>query len=596
MASPTSPARRVLVSPEELIGYAIDGKYRLDSIIGGGGMGVVYRSTQQNLNRPVALKLLKLTEGNFDKSVERFKREIDIVAQLTHPNIVRVFDSGVDPELGLHYIAMELIEGVSLDRLIAQWRLKPQLSVEIARGICEALTEPHRLNIIHRDIKPGNILLTVRSDDTLGVKVVDFGISRSTQVEPDARVTSTGEVIGSPQYMAPEAARGVEIDARTDLYAVGVLLYEMISGQPLFQAPTPILLMLRHLREPAPSLHELNPGDLNLNEAIPAALSTLVDRLLAKSPDDRPASAREVLRELDAIRAAHNLYLPRLNSSASPIAALRPWMHRLSQDGAQREPGEPGATLGFLPFFEGWLVPDTADFLLQTPPPITPDFDDASQTYAWQHAQTLPLDTQDELDAPEDEKLADSAPTPALDTGRIAGEVKHENTEDFAVGPASVTRLPIGLMGAGIVALLITGAAIFWPRPQNPNPDAPTSVTADAHLSAGNEAPAIIPNPPLHQADASSAPPSALAKDPAGAEEAPQAELPAGTENSGAPADTAPPKAPDTQKKPDAKTTPKAKNSAAKSKKTPAPQQPREPQPSTDDAKLEEGLDWLKKR
>src|SRR5690554_1903082 len=452
MASPTSPARRVLVSPEELIGYAIDGKYRLDSIIGGGGMGVVYRSTQQNLNRPVALKLLKLTEGNFDKSVERFKREIDIVAQLTHPNIVRVFDSGVDPELGLHYIAMELIEGVSLDRLIAQWRLKPQLSVEIARGICEALTEPHRLNIIHRDIKPGNILLTVRSDDILGVKVVDFGISRSTQVEPDARVTSTGEVIGSPQYMAPEAARGVEIDARTDLYAVGVLLYEMISGQPLFQAPTPILLMLRHLREQPPSLHALHPGDSQLTESIPADLATLVDHLLAKDPDDRPASAREILRELDAIRAAHNLYLPRLASNASLIAALRPWMHPLdasSQEGSQREPGERGETMGPLPFFEGWLVPDTADFLLQTPPPTRPDFDEDTGAYAWHHAQTLPLDTQDELSTAEEPARTSPPAAAPLDTGRIAGDVNGGQTDDF-VAAAIVNRTPFWLMGLAL--------------------------------------------------------------------------------------------------------------------------------------------------
>ncbi|QDG49385.1 serine/threonine protein kinase [Persicimonas caeni] len=425
MASSANPQRRVLVSPEELLDYEIGGKYRLDAIIGGGGMGMVYRTTQQNLNRSVALKLLKLNEGDSQKALDRFKREIDIVSQLTHPNIVRVYDSGVDPELRLHFIVMEMVDGVGLDALVARFRFDPALSIEIARGVCAALTEPHRLGIVHRDIKPGNILLTVRSDDTLGVKVVDFGISRSTQVDDDGRVTATGEVVGSPLYMAPEAARGADIDGRTDLYSVGVLLYEMLSGQPLFQGPTPVSIMLRHMGEPPPSLAEVLPAD-----AVPAELVELVESLLAKRPADRPESARAVLRRLDAIRDEHGFGTLRLDGASSPAVALRPWMSAL--DAPTVETGELDAptetwtadkTTEELPFFEGWLIPETAELLRRTDPhptrPMAQDVDDSAAAHAQTEQWTMPAESQPPADTSTGRiRQVDDAPEDANADGR----------------------------------------------------------------------------------------------------------------------------------------------------------------------------------
>lgn len=603
MASSTTRQRRVLVSPEELIGHAIDGKYRLDSIIGGGGMGMVYRATQQNLNRPVALKLLKLPKDDSQKSLERFQREIDIVAQLSHPNIVRVFDSGVDPELGLHYIAMELIEGVGLDRLVAHWKFEPALSLEIARGICAALTEPHRLGIVHRDIKPGNILLTVRSDDTLGVKVVDFGISRSTQVAADNQITSTGEVIGSPQYMAPEAARGVEIDARTDLYAVGVLLYEMISGRPLFQAPTPILLMLQHLRERPPSLHDLQPAELLPIQSVPPVVSAMVDRLLSKDPKDRPSSAREMLRELDTIRDVCDLHLPRLNGNLSALGALRPWIHPLNPEALGENPLADESEM--VPYFEGWLVPDTAEFLAPISAPSQSNRPQPqSGDNAWQHAHTLPLDTQEELAAqhaapPNTTEFKHASGPRSITqpgTGPLVSRSEVETTEKIEPPtPAKPDRTPIWLMGAGVVALLITSAVIFWPTTGAPIADAPI---ADA---PNTDAP---PETPTLKAPSKDAPAHAFGEPDAGSNpdastseaSTPEADI------SEVSAEPIAPKKPVKQKEP-AKQKPPAKPQKPAQQEQPAkqnthtkPKEPAEAPPSSENDKLEEGLDWLRKR
>jgi serine/threonine protein kinase len=353
---------RVLITPQELLGFEIDDRYRLDEIIGGGGMGVVYRTSQRNLSRAIALKLLKLDESEGKHRVQRFKREIEIVSQLSHPNIVRVYDTGVDPTLGLHYIAMELVDGLSLDELMDGSKMSSELAIDIACEITAALTEPHQLDIVHRDIKPANVLVFVRSDDTVGVKVVDFGIARDA-ASTSSKITTTGVVVGSPMYMAPEVARGEELDGRTDLYSLGVMLYEMLSGSTPFPGATPVAIMLRHAVEEPPSLADAVSEDFAVPELV-----EVVDRLLAKERTDRFESAKDVLRALESIRAARGMSRVQLDGS---LTALQAFGAHMSQAPGVVDSIEVDAFSPTTPMnaagpmvntddFAGWVVSETA--------------------------------------------------------------------------------------------------------------------------------------------------------------------------------------------------------------------------------------------
>ena len=229
-------------------------------------MGVVYKAQQISTNREVALKIVKLDLGD-DARIERFQQEIDIISQLSHPNVVRVFDTGTLPGHDLLYVVMEYIDGISLGDVLwhkhaedqyFKCRTRVEFALEVIYQLCAALTEPHRVEIIHRDIKPENIILAPSSDETIQVKVLDFGIARvlnekSTTARKkmtDARVP----FVGTPHYMAPEQVARSQYDARTDLYAVGVILYEMLTGQYPFDDDNVLALLLRKTQNSPPPL------------------------------------------------------------------------------------------------------------------------------------------------------------------------------------------------------------------------------------------------------------------------------------------------------------------------------------------------------
>lgn len=315
----TQPARpRLLLEPQDLVGYTIDGRFRLNDMIGQGGMGVVYRSRQDGIDRDLAIKILKPGHLNASRRLERFEREISIISSLSHPNIVRIFDSGRDPGLEVHYIAMELVHGVSLDTILRGHLLKVEFALEVAYQICGALTEPHARGIIHRDIKPENILIVGMADETVQVKVLDFGIARSQR--GDGKVTTTGVVIGTPKYMAPESVQGAEIDARTDLYAVGVILYQMLVGRPPFSADTPVATMIQHVTQQAPDIEEALKGFQY------AEVSQFVRSLMAKKPDDRPQSARVARSKIDEIRDLYGFGRLKINVNEKPLESLENWL------------------------------------------------------------------------------------------------------------------------------------------------------------------------------------------------------------------------------------------------------------------------------
>ncbi|MFD9125133.1 protein kinase [Kitasatospora sp. NPDC059571] len=268
-----------------MIGRALNGRYELVEILGTGGMATVYRGVDRQLGRQVAVKVLNGGLADDPRFAERFGREAQHAAMLVHPRIVMVFDSGVDEQSP--YIVMELVQGRTLGRVLAeQGALPVDRAVGIAAAVCEALEVAHAAGLVHRDVKPGNIMIT----DDGGVKVVDFGIARAGSSGAQ-QLTQTATVLGTAAYLSPEQATAAALDGRSDLYAVGCVLAEMLTGEPPFAAETPVAIAFKHVTE--------QPAPVSVRRAgIPPALDVAVMRLLAKQPADRPATAAAARAEL----------------------------------------------------------------------------------------------------------------------------------------------------------------------------------------------------------------------------------------------------------------------------------------------------------
>ena len=259
-------------------------RYRLDTKIGEGGMGVVYRGVDLALDRTVAIKLTRAPPGADPGNSTRFLREVKSAAKIRHEHVVEVFDVGEDLGGDLFYV-MELLEGESLSRrLKRERRLSPAAAVHVAAQVCEALAAAHDGGVIHRDLKPANVMLLRRGRDDAYVKLIDFGISKTA--DPGAIPTRTGELVGTIGYMAPEQIRGDRVDARTDLYALGVMLYRALTGDDVFEDRGLPAAVHDHLETAPMKLRQRAP-----DAGIPAALDAAVLRCLAKRPEDRFDSA-----------------------------------------------------------------------------------------------------------------------------------------------------------------------------------------------------------------------------------------------------------------------------------------------------------------
>lgn len=266
-----------------MIGKILGGRYRIEEKIGDGGMAVVFRGVDTLLGRSVTIKILRETLAGDQDVVRSFRREAHAAASLSHPNIVNVYDVGREEEI--YYIVMEYIDGRSLKELImAEGRLSLTQAVSIALQICEALQHAHRHNIIHRDIKPHNILITQEGR----AKVADFGIARAIT---SATVTYTQSIVGSVHYFSPEQANGGLAAEKSDLYSLGIVLYEMLTGDVPFSGDTPVSIALKHVREEIPVPSEINPD-------IPPDLEEIIMKAVEKSPEDRYESAEELARDL----------------------------------------------------------------------------------------------------------------------------------------------------------------------------------------------------------------------------------------------------------------------------------------------------------
>jgi eukaryotic-like serine/threonine-protein kinase len=263
------------------------GRYELGRLLGAGGMAEVYEGHDRLLARRVAVKILLAQYAHDPAFLARFRREAQAAASLSHPNIVGVFDTGSEGDTW--FIVMEYVDGRTLKDIIrAEGALYWARAAEVAGDVAGALAVAHARGIVHRDVKPGNVMLTTEGK----VKVMDFGIARATAVPS---ITQTSAVVGTAQYIAPEQAQGLEVDARSDVYSLGCCLYEMVTGQVPFTGPTPVAIAYRHVREDPTPPRALNPD-------VPVPLERVCLKAMAKRPEDRYQTAAEMQRDLERVR------------------------------------------------------------------------------------------------------------------------------------------------------------------------------------------------------------------------------------------------------------------------------------------------------
>ena len=328
----------------------VGGRYELDDLLGRGGMAEVRRAVDRRLGRPVAVKQLRADLATDPTFQARFRREAQSAAGLNHPTIVAVYDTGeeTDPITGVSipYIVMELVEGPTLRDILRDGRkILPERALELTQGVLDALSYSHKAGIIHRDIKPANVMLTPSGV----VKVMDFGIARAV-ADTSATMTQTAAVIGTAQYLSPEQARGETVDARSDIYSAGCLLYELLVGRPPFIGESPVSVAYQHVREAPVPPSQLDP-------VITPEIDAVTLKALAKDPIDRYQSAREMKADIARVLAGQQAtaMVPRIAEPAATRAAgydaptrlvtppptNGPDSNRRRGRGATQEPGRP---------------------------------------------------------------------------------------------------------------------------------------------------------------------------------------------------------------------------------------------------------------
>lgn len=285
-----------VTAKDPLVGQTIDGRYRIDAVLGEGGIGRVYRARHLKLDRPVALKVLLEQHLRRGDVKARFEREAQTLAALQHPNIVTITDFGEDN--GKLYLVMELVEGKDVDHFLEAGSIDLQRAVIVMLQVLRSLAYAHAEGIVHRDLKPANVLLRQLPDGSDHVEVLDFGLAKFVADEEaeatGPKVTTAGTILGTPAYMAPEQAVAQKVDGRTDVYAAGIMFFELITGRLPFEHQSAVALLGAHLEETPPLLRTLAPK-------VPVELEALVAKSLAKAPEERFADGTAMLRALEDI-------------------------------------------------------------------------------------------------------------------------------------------------------------------------------------------------------------------------------------------------------------------------------------------------------
>lgn len=421
----------------------IAGRYRLTRPLGKGGMGTVWVAVQEPLGREVALKLIRTELVNEARVRERFRREARLVAQLNNPHIVTVLDFGETDAPGggtTLFIAMELLRGRTLRERLRSGPVSPRESALIVREIADALVTAHAGGVIHRDLKPDNVMLAENGPRPASVKLVDFGVARSLTPEAGSqRLTQTGVMVGTPGYLAPEVVLGEEAGPSSDLYSVGVLWFEMLARRQPFAAQTPLALAMMHASEPAPRLKDKVP-------TVPTGLADLVDELLRKDPAGRPRDAAALVSRVEELLARG------LDEQAAPTVVVEEPDTPFDQTRVQ-------------------LIPTTVNMAAATPQPATQP--------SVRTATLPPL-------------VRDTRPDPPT----------QPTTLRLATAPPMVRGL-VYAAGGAVVVLGIAAAALFAStsgKPGSGSDDKARRVELDAGVLAAPlptpPAPAPVPRPP----------------------------------------------------------------------------------------------------
>ncbi len=296
----------------------LGGQFQILQKIGTGGMGSVYKASQPEMNRMVAIKILHPKLAGRKDLVSRFRREARAMSQLTHPNTVKVFMYGELEDDGSLYIVMEFLEGRNLNQTVRKGGpLPPDRAIPVLVQVCGALHEAHQMGIVHRDLKPENIFLSEQRGLKDYPKVLDFGLAKVTerQMRPGSVIlTQEGMVFGTPEFMSPEQAQGKNLDARSDLYSLAVILYEVLTGKLPFNAKTPMEYIQKHVMEPPILLNQRVPG-----KAFPPGLEAVLNKAIAKKPDDRYQTAEEFANALKPFASATVDASPQPPATSAPV-------------------------------------------------------------------------------------------------------------------------------------------------------------------------------------------------------------------------------------------------------------------------------------
>ena len=316
-----------LVAPQTadpLVGQTLLGQFRIDAPIGSGGMGTVYRAHQASLGRDVAVKILHPELAKNPDAVRRFHREAKVATSLEHPNLVRVLLFGELPNQDGLYLVMEYLDGQSLtDLLRREGAISTQRAMHIAAQMCSAIGVAHSQGIVHRDVKPENVMIVSKHGDPDFVKVLDFGIARVLWGEQQSAMTQSGVIFGTARYISPEGASGEATDARSDVYSIGVVVYQLLTGRTPFDATSPVAMLMKHIHDKPPHLRSLGAGP-----NVPPPIAEVVMRALSKKPDARFSNAADLGLALEA--AAHQCGIvlasggwARRSAASGPLVPIR---------------------------------------------------------------------------------------------------------------------------------------------------------------------------------------------------------------------------------------------------------------------------------
>jgi serine/threonine-protein kinase len=476
---------------DEYIGRTMAQKYQVEALIGEGGMGKVYRARQIALDKLVVLKVLRHTLLGDDRTVARFKREAKAASRLNHPNSIGILDFG-QAEDGALFIAMEFVPGQDLHTVLSKEGPLPEPRiVRIVSQVLSALYDAHAAGVIHRDLKPENIMVEQRRNEPDFVKVLDFGIAKFQDGEDGGpTLTRTGFVCGTPEYMSPEQARGTTLDHRSDLYAVGVIIYQLLTGRLPFESDSAVGYATKHLTE-----EPLPPSRKRPEIRVSPAMERLVMRTLSKSPDDRPQDAEAFKAELIAVekeRERRANAAPANRRPASPSGVLAPLPRRATPppNGMSTEitdaawSGDSDATVRAEParMQPGAAMARMAQERTQLAPPSRPERDR-------ERSQPVPLSV---VRSGSERSVSERAPAPTIDQAAV-----HDKTE-ARVPTVSDAGGGVGFVKAFVLTLALVSLSLggYWLYTswRSASHDKPFVPPKNAPIP-GQESGALMPDP-----------------------------------------------------------------------------------------------------